>query len=258
MNILERLFMRYVHPMNEAAFGISDPGRGREANEDSYLMLPEHSLYAVADGMGGHKAGEVASSCTVKTIHEYFTPERSDKMKQDPSRVQDELMSAVKAAHDGIRRLAESRAEYDGMGSTIALAFISADVLHTCHVGDSRVYVANASGITRVTADHSEVWELVRAGAMSAEEARFSPLKNKITQALGAPLPPSPGYTRHPVNKGDRVLLCSDGLWDMLPEETIHAAVTRGQSPRRICRDLIALANRAGGEDNITVIVVQY
>ena len=249
--------MRHVHPANEPAFGMTDPGRAREINEDSFLLLPEHSLYAVADGMGGHKAGEVASSSAVKIVGEYFTPERIKQMNEDPSRAQDEMVAAINAAHEGIRRLAEANAEYDGMGSTIALAFINANVLHTCHVGDSRVYVGNASGITRVTADHSEVWELVRAGAMSAEEARLSPLKNRITQALGAPMPPSPEYTRHPLSKGDRVLLCSDGLWDMLPEENIHAAMTRGRSPGKICRDLIERANRAGGEDNITVMLVQ-
>jgi protein phosphatase len=137
------------------------------------------------------------------------------------------------------------------------VAYIHDDVLHTCHVGDSRVYVVNESGIEQITNDHSSVWELVRAGQMTREEARHSPLKNQISQALGSPYPVVPEYNQHLLNKGDNILLCSDGLWDMLSDAEIHQVVIEGGSLKKSCEGLIEKANEAGGEDNITVVLVQ-
>lgn len=268
--------------MNELAYGATDLGRRREGNEDSYLLLPERGIYMVADGMGGHNAGEVASSIAAKIVAEYFTLERITKMKEDQEREQDqdqeqnhnqdqnqdqsqvkkEMIRGIQEAHQKITAMSRTVKEYAGMGSTIVLSFIHHNVLHTCHVGDSRIYVINQVGIIQITNDHSVVAELVQMGKMSREEARYSPLKNQITQALGSSFSIDPEYNQYLLHPGDKVLLCSDGLWDMLSDEEIHSVVTEGctkegYTKEEICRKLIDKANQAGGDDNITVVLVE-
>jgi len=244
--------------MNELAYGATDVGRRREGNEDSYLLLPEKDIYMVADGMGGHNAGEVASQNAVKMVAEYFTIERMAKMKEDQQQVKKEMVKAIEEAHQKIRKLSKTVKEYAGMGSTIVLSFIHHQLLHTCHAGDSRVYVINQSGISQITNDHSTVAELVQMGKMTKEEARHSPMKNQITQALGSSFSLEPEYNQHSLNKGDKVLLCSDGLWEMLSDEEIQAIVMEEGSVDETCRKLIDQANQAGGNDNITVVLVEY
>jgi serine/threonine protein phosphatase PrpC len=256
MDILKRVFRR--SKAKELLYGSTHAGRRRDSNEDCYLLLPEVSTYIVADGMGGHNAGEVASLNAVKVMREYFTTERVSKMRNDRGKIKEEMIYAVMQAHEQIAEVSRTKAEYAGMGSTIAVSFIHDNVLHTCHVGDSRVYVVNPSGITQITRDHSTVAELVRIGEMTKEEARRSPLKNQITQALGIPSPISPEYNRtYTLNKGDVVLLCSDGLWEMLSDEEIQSIVTEGRAMEETCKRLIHQANAAGGDDNITVVLVQ-
>jgi len=143
------------------------------------------------------------------------------------------------------------------MGSTIVVSFIDGNMLHTCHVGDSRVYVINPYSIRQVTNDHSTVAELVRLGEMTREEARHSPRKNEITQALGAPIPVRPECNQHVLHKGDVVLLCSDGLWEMLSDEEIQNIVVERKTVEGACRKLTEQANAAGGNDNITVVLVE-
>jgi serine/threonine protein phosphatase PrpC len=245
-----------VKRMNLTAYGNTDTGQKRKNNEDYYLLMPELDIFMVADGMGGYNAGEVASQSAVKAISGYFTPERISAMQENRENVEAELVNGVTEAHKKIVEMSRIKMEHTGMGSTMAISFIYDDTLHTCHVGDSRVYVVNPSGITQVTHDHSPVAEMVKLGTMTREEARKSPLKNQITQALGAPFPVIPEYNQHELNKGDRVLLCSDGLWDMLSDEEIQAVVLAGGTPEDACMELIQQANAAGGADNITVIVV--
>lgn len=257
MNILKRVFRYRTNGMSESVYAVTDVGRQRENNEDCYLLLPEMNIYVVADGMGGGNAGEVASLNAVKAIGRYFTPERAVAMKNDKRKIEGEMIHAVKNAHERLLEMSRSKEEYSGMGSTIIVSFIHDNVLHTCHVGDSRVYVINISGITQVTNDHSKVAELVRLGKMTDEEARYSPRRNEITQALGGPTPIRPEYNHHNLRKRDVVLLCSDGLWEMLLDEEIQRIVLKHGTMKKSCMELTRQANAASGEDNITVVLVR-
>lgn len=256
MNILKKV-LREVGFTDKLAYGATDTGIQRESNQDSYLLLPNRGIYVVADGMGGHNAGEVASLSAIKTIGKYFTPKRTVEM-QAGRRIREKLTYATLVAHERILALSNTKTEYTGMGSTVAISFINGNILHTCHVGDSRVYVINQSSITQITKDHSTVGEMVRLGKLTKEEARKSSLKNEVTQALGVSLSHGPEYNRtYELNEGDMVLLCSDGLWDMLSDEEILSIVTKGNSMKESCNELIDQANAAGGEDNVTVVLVQ-
>jgi serine/threonine protein phosphatase PrpC len=258
MDILKKVLRRTGDDAKLTAYGATDMGRQREENEDCYLLLPKEGIYIVADGMGGHNAGEVASSNVVKALAEYFTAECISGMRLNGGTVKEELSNAVIEAHKKVMEMSGTSEEYAGMGSTIAVSFIHDNVLHTCHVGDSRIYVINEMAITQITNDHSTVAELVRIGKMTREQARQSPLKNQITQALGVPFPVNPEYNRtYRLNEGDVVLICSDGLWDMIPDEDIHAIVMEGGSMEDTCMELIHRANEAGGDDNITVVLIQ-
>ncbi|MFC1712309.1 Stp1/IreP family PP2C-type Ser/Thr phosphatase [Candidatus Poribacteria bacterium] len=256
MNVLKKI-LNEVNTANKSAYGATDVGLQRDSNQDNLLLLPAMGLYIVADGMGGHNAGEVASLNAIKSMGKYFTSKHASEMKKG-SKIKEKLEYAVLMAHDRIVEMSEAKAEYAGMGSTVAISFVHENILHTCHVGDSRVYVINPSGITQITRDHSTVAEFVRQGEMTREEARYSSVKNEVTQALGVSLSAGPEYNRtYELNEGDVVLLCSDGLWDMLSDDEIRTIVVEADTMKDACNELIQQANAAGGEDNITAILVQ-
>ena len=239
-------------------FGATDPGMQRDSNEDTFLIMPEMGIYMVADGMGGHNAGEIASLAAVQTIKNHFILELILNMQNQLVKIEKELKSAILEAHKHIESISKTKDEYDGMGSTIAISFIFDKILHTCHVGDTRIYVITPSGITQITRDHSAVGELVRIGEMTKEEARHSPLKNRITQAIGGPFQINPEYNQtYPLNPGDFVLMCSDGLWEMLSDREILSIVMERENAEKTCKKLIQQANEAGGHDNITVVLVE-
>ncbi len=239
-------------------YGITDPGMQRDSNEDSYLLMPEMGIYMVADGMGGHNAGEIASLAAIQTIKNHFTLELMLSVQNNKAKVEKELKNSILKAHKQIETISKTKNEYDGMGSTIAISLIRDRILHTCHVGDTRVYVSTPSGITQITNDHSPVAELVRIGEMTKEEARHSPLKNRITQAIGGPLQIVPEYNQtYALNPEDVVLICSDGLWEMLSDQEIWDIIMERENAEKTCKKLIQQANKAGGHDNITVVMVE-
>ncbi len=256
MNVLKKI-LKEVVTTNKLVYGATDVGLQRDTNQDSFILLSGMGIYIVADGMGGHNAGEVASLNAVKVMGKYFNSKHVWEMKKG-KKIKEKLVYAVLMAHDRIVEMSEMKGEYSGMGSTIAVSFIYQNILHTCHVGDSRVYVINPSGITQITRDHSTVAELVRQGKMTRDEARHSSIKNEVTQALGVSLSVGPEYNRtYELNEGDVVLLCSDGLWDMLSDDEIRTIVVEGDTMKNACNELIQQANAAGGEDNITAVLVQ-
>jgi serine/threonine protein phosphatase PrpC len=207
--------------------------------------------------MGGHKAGEAASSESIKAFDEYFSHDRVELMRNDALKIREHMESVFFEVNAKILRMGEDNAEYAGMGCALIMVFIHDGLLHTCHAGDVRCYVCNASGIFQLTNDHTEVAELVRAGRMSPEEARRSPLKSVLTEAIGASGPISPEYNSYTLAPKDRILLCSDGLWGMLADREIWTTAMRKKKVGNICRELIARANAAGGKDNITAIVME-
>lgn len=235
--------------------GMTNVGLRRENNEDALLILPDRDIYIVADGMGGHNAGEIASAEAVRALDEYFTHDLVGQMKEDTAKIKDIMESALLEANKRVLDTAKDNPDYRGMGCALIMAFVHDNILHTCHVGDVRCYIANKSGITQLTNDHTQVGDLLRAGAMTVEEARRSPHKNILTQALGVYPLILPEYNAFNLQDSDRILLCSDGLWDMLSDEEIQAIVLKKQKANGACKELIEQANSAGGKDNITVIV---
>ncbi len=238
--------------------GSTDVGKIRDNNEDYFLVLENKDLYIVSDGMGGQNAGEVASFNASKSIEKYFTDDRLKKMKGNPDIIKKALLYSVQFAHKTVLDLQKEKPEFKGMGCTIIVAYIDNDILHICHVGDTRGYILNKSGLKLLTTDHSQVMELVKQGKMTIEEARKSSMKNQLRQAIGAPMKIVPEYVTHNLESDTKLLLCSDGLWDTVSDLDIENILFFPKPVKDICNDLIHKANMEGGHDNITVLVVHY
>ena len=241
--------------MINTVFGMTDIGMKRDRNEDAFLLLPDKQLLIVSDGMGGHNAGELASNTAVKALELFFSKLLMPTLPENL--VQEIMINAVLDANKMVYEKGLSEYRYSGMGCTLALAYINHNILHICNVGDSRVYLISKDTIQQLTTDQSVVMELVKKGLMSQEEARRSQLKNQLTQALGIKPTVIPEYLKHQVKKNDRVLLCTDGLWDKLIDNEIKKAVYTSRKLEMVCSRLIKLANNAGGDDNITVVVAK-
>ncbi len=231
----------------------TDIGRKRSMNQDSlyYCETPIGSLsnvFAVADGMGGHSAGDYASACTVKTI------EREIMMNDDrePVRI---LKNAIETANEEVYTKALSDMSYSGMGTTVVCGTVEKDVLYVANVGDSRLYLINRH-INQITKDHSLVEEMVRAGELREEEAKNHPDKNIITRAIGVAPRIDIDFFEVDLRRGDRILLCSDGLTNMVDDDEILKLVRESESMERCIDELVRSANRNGGKDNITVVMV--
>ena len=264
MNILKKLFggrgkqESPAEDLFESVHGITDVGRNRDNNEDYFLVNLSKNLFIVTDGMGGHNAGEVAGLKATEAVNDHFTPEILVEIKGDKIKINDELNDCLYSVNQKILDLAENNESYQGMGCTLVVALVETGALHMGHVGDARAYLCDGNGINLLTTDHSKVMELVKAGQMTLEEARQSPLKNELSQAIGSPLPIIPDYNYHALKNGDKVLLCSDGLWDMLADEEICRIVNQALPAKSICEGLVQKANDAGGHDNLTVVLFEY
>ncbi len=247
-----------------SAFGLTDVGRKRRHNEDAYLIDEERGLFVVADGMGGHAAGEVASRITVESIQEYIAATEEEHESSWPfgfnSRVSLEgnrLTTAVEKANEKVMRAVQNRPELKGMGTTVVAALFDADRATLVHVGDSRAYLFRDGELRRLTDDHSWVQEQVNAGILSEDEAKSHPLKNVVTRALGGAAHVSVDLIEVPVRAGDRYLLCSDGLTGMLPDEELFEHFRTVGALDATVKSLIEVANSHGGVDNITAILVE-
>jgi len=230
------------------SYGLSDTGRQRQVNEDSLLL--ESPLFAVADGMGGAKAGEVASKIAASVL-------QSGEVKA--ATASEDLRTLALLANKRINSQARISPEQDGMGTTLTGVYIdkqqeSATVVH---VGDSRIYLFRSGQLRRITEDHSLVEELIRRGQLTAEEAEVHPQRSIITRALGPEPEVQVDVVTVDIQKGDLLLLCSDGLTTMLSDLEITSTLQQGGSVKTIAQALVDSANKAGGRDNITVALVQ-
>jgi PPM family protein phosphatase len=232
--------------MNTAVGARTDVGRVREGNEDSYLAEPP--LFAIADGMGGHIAGEVASDLAVKAISN-----GADKVNFEEPRTLAQLLNQANAA---VFNKAQSDDALRGMGTTCTVLLTGEDRAHIAHVGDSRAYRLRDGGIEQLTDDHTLVGRMVREGQISAEEAQHHPQRNVITNALGLDSSIAVDLREIEAREGDRLLLCSDGLSSMVSDEDIASAANAEEDPQQAAEALVELALEAGGEDNITVLVI--
>ena len=253
--------------MHFVASGHTDVGLMREANEDAFLILARHNLFVVADGMGGHEAGDVASRLAVQSIAEFFestaTEDGTWPFSFDPhlSFEENRLVTGVKVANRRIFETSMRHREMHGMGTTVvgALYSPSRQRLYVAHVGDSRAYRIRDGEIVQLTRDHSLVNEhLMMSPELSEEDADFPP-RNVITRALGMNDSVTVDLVHDEPRPGDRYVLCSDGLSGMIPDAAIrHIVEEAGDDVEKASRDLVDAANSAGGEDNITVVVVMF
>ena len=221
----------------------TDVGNVRDQNEDSLIVRPP--LFVVADGMGGHAAGEVASEIAVNTISE-LAPDHADA---------EALGRAVEEANRDIINAAISGKGREGMGTTVTAAILERNHLVIAQVGDSRAYLLHNGEMTQLTRDHSLMANMIEAGQITPEEARFHPNRSVITRALGNDPDTIPDLYEINVEDGDRLLLCSDGLYSMLEDDEIAAVMRRVSDPQRCAAVLVNGAIAAGGHDNVTVIV---
>jgi protein phosphatase len=240
-------------------WSISDVGivRRGSPNEDTYLIehLDEHTiLAAVCDGMGGANAGEVASAMATNTFCTVFAAQHKKNMSDE--KLQQALVAGAAEANRQVFEAAARDSALLGMGTTLVAAYCDGHHAVVANVGDSRVYLAHGNMIQQITDDHTYVNDLVKMGAITKDEAHLHARKNVITRAIGANANNEPDCFSVPVEKGDRVLLCSDGLYDEVDDDTILAVLNRYEDMKVCAEDLVYMANENGGNDNISVICV--
>lgn len=236
---------------NLTSAALSDRGRVRSSNEDSVLELPGDRLFAVADGMGGHAAGEVASRLAVDALEASLGD--GDSL---PSA--EEISGAVREANRRIFRDGEENPGRSGMGTTLTALAIDDDLRWRIgHVGDSRAYLYRDGALRQLTTDHSWVGRRVAAGELTKEEARRHPMSSVLERALGTSRRVEVDVEEGRARPADVFLLCSDGLTDMLPDAELESLLGGEDDPEEAADRLVSAANRAGGEDNVTVVLVR-
>jgi len=227
----------------------TDVGRIRKQNEDAAWYDEKKAIYAVADGMGGHLAGEVASQMAIDAVREMAERERTPSIRA--------LKDMVRAAHEAIYAHAAANSACAGMGTTLSVLWRGGNYVYIAHVGDSRIYRLREGSLERITQDHSLVEELVRAGIITSEEARTHPRRNVITRALGTQGDNEPDLLVTDIKKGDVFLLCSDGLNSMVEDAQIEKTLCENNL-ERAADSLMEQALAAGGRDNVTVVLYSY
>lgn len=240
----------------------TDLGPVRQNNEDNFLVDQEAGLFVVADGMGGHASGEVASEIAVNTMRDVLLgaddPDETRLERaaaEGDDAIRERLRYAMNQASHRIRRAAIANAMHGGMGTTLAVLLIENNVAHIGHVGDSRIYLYREGRIHRLTRDHTVVQQEVDAGRLTPELARVVPHKNILTQSVGFHGPVDPDTATRPIKAGDIFLLCSDGLTDALDDPDL-ARICKETPVDELSEVLVTQALEGGTEDNVTVIVV--
>lgn len=240
--------------------GLTDPGMRRENNEDAYLTVPEIGLAVLADGMGGHLAGEVASGIAVDVIRRNLIAAFANGETAGDARSleAESIRAAIERANQAINETSAARPDCAGMGATVVAAVFHDDRVCVAHVGDSRLYRLRDDRLEQVTEDHSMIQELLRRGFITPEEARISTNKNVVTRALGVDSAVKVDVAEQPVSEGDVYLLCSDGLSDVLATEAMQEILVRhGDDLDAALSELVAQANAGGGPDNVSAILVR-
>jgi len=228
----------------------------RAQNEDSLAWEEEGEVFIVADGMGGEAAGEEASRLAVEALKRRLTPEAITETLSAGPALESLFRQAVEEASEAIARTARSHPGWERMGTTVVIGVVREGIVYLCNVGDSRAYLIRGGKASSLTCDHTTVAALVEAGYLRPEEARTHPLRNELSQCLGMNRRLRPSYYALRLVAGDRLLLCSDGLYNMVSDEQIGRLVSRHPAPADAVRELIQAANEAGGQDNITAIVI--
>jgi len=247
------------------AAGLSDVGLKRKNNEDYFAMDNSTGLYIVADGMGGHLAGEVASRVCVQIIQKNVNnwininspaTEIFDFPDMTLSERGNYLSSSIKLANRVIYEMSQEYTEYKGMGTTIVILAVMPSTIIAANVGDSRIYLIRGDSMEPLSKEHSMVAEQLEIGLISEEEAKVSPLRHILTRNLGSSDTVDPDVFEIEHINNDRFLLCTDGLTDLVSDNEILRIIKNGDDPEHICQQLISEANKSGGNDNITVSLI--
>ncbi|MBF5044454.1 Stp1/IreP family PP2C-type Ser/Thr phosphatase [Aggregicoccus sp. 17bor-14] len=245
--------------------GSTHVGMKRSHNEDNFLVLPDERLFCVADGMGGHSSGEIASKIAVDEMAEFFRLTAGDQdvtwpFKMEKSRNYDEnrLATGIKLANARIYERSSTEARYKGMGTTLVSVHFTPAAVYVGHVGDSRVYLFRAGQLSQLTEDHSLLNDYLKAKKLTPQEIESFPHKNVIVRALGMKDTVQVDVARVEPREGDTFLLCSDGLSGMVSDAEIQSTLQRVADLEKACEQLIEKANAAGGTDNITCVLARY
>ncbi len=248
--------------MRAEAYALTDPGPVREQNEDFFAVREDECLFLLADGMGGHAAGEVAAQIAVETVRDTILGEldpdetRLDRVLEDyPDMLRERMRYAMNQASLRIRQEALANPAYAGMGTTLCTLLIEDGMAHLAHVGDSRIYLYRNRRLQRLTRDHTVVQMELDAGRITPDLARVVPHKNILTQSVGFHGPVEPDTSTRPVDHGDIFMLCSDGLTDPLDDDEL-AAIFHAHDAPELPDALVRAALEAGGDDNVTVVIV--
>ena len=234
----------------------TDKGKMRSNNEDACYVMPRERVFIIADGVGGSNSGEIASRTAVSGIARYVEKHpiegvvRSDKVRRYFS-------AAIKDANFTVLESSQRFAENRGMATTMVITYIQKNKMYVMNVGDSRAYVFRKGRLTQITEDHTYVNSLVKAGVITKEEAEYHENKNMITRAVGADYRVDPDFFVTQIKKDDIILMCTDGLYGEVSKKEIIAKLSEGKSMGDTCFDLIDMANKHGGNDNITIICLK-
>lgn len=241
--------------MNVSA--LTDVGLVRKNNEDSFYKSTDFDLplFVVADGMGGHNAGETASKMAIEIVKKYFVENKNSLNSE--KRLISIIKDSIKEANEKIYKLSKDDKLCSGMGTTITLAYILGEKIYIGHVGDSRAYIINNSHISQITEDHSLVQELVKSGSITIEECKTHPQRNMITRAVGTSEDIEVDIIIKTFNQNDILFICSDGLSNMVNDNDIIHIFNNESLIKKACENLIKKAKDNGGKDNITVIAIE-
>lgn len=249
--------------------GLTDVGMARDHNEDDFYLCPDEALCVVADGMGGHQSGEVASQMAIEEITRFYADTRNSekpielsywpfRKKKPSSREERRLIASMTQANQAIHTAASGNEQYRGMGTTIVAAFFFDDGVYVAHIGDSRAYRLRDGVLKQVSEDHSLANEYIRMGILRAEDVENFPYKNVITRAVGLADSVEVETNVYDIKDQDIYLLCSDGLSDPLRDAEIQRILLEhADDLETACRELITAANRNGGPDNVTVVLAK-
>jgi protein phosphatase len=232
---------------------LTDIGKVREINQDSFAVDMDHGLFIVADGMGGHAAGEKASQTAVQIITERLG---GSVNASSNGQLLDALQTAIQDANREIINASMEDSSMRGMGTTATVIVTKSNQIYVGHVGDSRAYLIRNRRIDQITEDHSIVAQLVRARAITPQEAARHPYRNVITRCLGMQVEVEADTQQRELKAGDRLLICSDGLSGLVSDDEMLQMVTTSDDPQKTCVDLVNLALERGGSDNITVVLI--
>jgi len=236
-------------------YGATDRGKTRENNEDHFHI--QDGLFIVADGMGGHKAGEVASRLSIEAFLRYFNTYAGKGPLSNNRSIKKKLLGSVLEANKEVFRQSIANTRYYGMGTTFTACFINRDTAHIVHIGDSRAYLYRDNDLKLLTSDHNFVGEMFRRGEITYEETFNHPKRNYLTNVLGVGGEVIPDYLSQKLSDRDMLLLCSDGLNSMLRDEQILKLLKKYPDPEIAVNKLIEYANKKGGRDNITIIAIK-